>query len=75
MQNVEGLKLGVQELQRDLTLRRCLAKEAALGALKTKIFEVEDSLGKHLTAVEQKQPGLEKVSICIASLENKQCGF
>ena len=62
MQKVEGLKLGVQELQRDLTLRRCLAKEAAMGSLETKISQVEESLGKHLAAVEQKQPGLEKVS-------------
>ena len=61
MQNVDGLKLGVQELQRDLTLRRCLAKEAAIGALNAKISEVEDLLSKHLVAVEQKQPGLEKV--------------
>ena len=42
MQNVEGLKLGVQELQHDLTLRRCLAKEAALWALKTKIPKFMD---------------------------------
>ena len=61
MQGVEGLKLGVQELQRDLTLRRCLAKEAAIGSLDARISEVEESLSKHLTEVEQKQPGLEKV--------------
>lgn len=60
MQGVEGLKLGVQELQRDLTLRRCLAKEAAIGSLDARISEVEESLSKHLIEVEQKQPGLEK---------------
>ena len=63
MHSVDGLKLGVQELQRDLTLRRCLAKEAAINTLDDKISGVEELLSKHLIVVEQKQPDLEKVCL------------
>ena len=65
MHSVDGLKLGVQELQRDLTLRRCLAKEAAINTLDDKISGVEELLSKHLVVVEQKQPDLEKVCTAV----------
>ena len=65
MHSVDGLKLGVQELQRDLTLRRCLAKEAAINMLDDKISGVEELLSKHLIVVEQKQPDLEKVCTAV----------
>ena len=70
MHSVDGLKLGVQELQRDLTLRRCLAKEAAINTLDDKISGVEELLSKHLIVVEQQQPDLEKV--CTAVYPSQQ---
>ena len=69
MHSVDGLKLGVQELQRDLTLRRCLAKEAAINTLDDKISGVEELLSKHLIVVEQKQPDLEKVCTAVYPLQ------
>ncbi|XP_046326128.1 RING finger protein 207-like isoform X1 [Haliotis rufescens] len=60
LQKLEKLKSQVQELQRDLTLRRCLARRSAVEELKSVIDGVECQLEKHYGYIEEKQPTLEK---------------
>ncbi|XP_067659126.1 RING finger protein 207-like [Haliotis asinina] len=60
LQKLEKLKSQVQELQRDLTLRRCLARRSAVEDLKNVIDSVESQLEKHHGYIEEKQPALEK---------------
>ena len=61
MQKVEGLKVSVQELQRDITLRRSLTKDGFITDLRMQIGEAEEKLEQHKTYVESKQSGLEQV--------------
>lgn len=60
MHMVQGLKQSVQELQRDITLRRSLMKDLTIIDLKAKISETEELLSVHRTVMEEKQVGLEK---------------
>ncbi|KAL4217956.1 hypothetical protein ACF0H5_022695 [Mactra antiquata] len=60
MAHVDKLKQSVQELQRDITLRRSLTKDLTVCDLKTKISEVEERLDCHLSTMEGKQSDLEK---------------
>jgi len=62
--NTEKLKSLIQELQRDLTVRRCLAKITVVSELDVQIKSLQLSLDEHFTKNEQKQLLLEKVSIC-----------
>ncbi|XP_060075853.1 RING finger protein 207-like [Ylistrum balloti] len=59
-QMVERLKSHLQELQRDLTLRRCLTKQTVMEELQCKVEQVEQQLESHKIRMEQKQPHLEK---------------
>ena len=61
LQKLEKLKCEVQELQRDLTLRRCLTRRSAVPDLKESISTIEQQLQVHRDTIEQKQPVLEKV--------------
>ena len=60
----EKLKTLIQELQRDLTVRRCLAKITIVSELDVQIKSLQQSLDEHFTKNEQKQILLEKVCIC-----------
>jgi hypothetical protein len=60
----EKLKTLIQELQRDLTVRRCLAKMTVVSELDVQIKSLQQSLDEHFTKNEQKQILLEKVCIC-----------
>lgn len=60
MVSVDSLKQAVQELQRDITLRRSLTKDVTVTDLKSKISETEELLDVHLSTVEGKQPNLEE---------------
>ncbi|XP_041377186.1 RING finger protein 207-like [Gigantopelta aegis] len=60
LQRLEKLKSDVQELQRDLTLRRCLTRKSAIPNLKELISTIEQQLEVHRDTIEQKQPALEK---------------
>ncbi|KAJ8320853.1 hypothetical protein KUTeg_002440 [Tegillarca granosa] len=57
---VDKLKNNVQELQRDLTLRRCLARKSTVSDLISSISKMEDNIDLHYSKVEQKKPLLEK---------------
>lgn len=61
MQNVEKKKNDVQELQRDLTLRRCLSKGTVFSDMIISIEKLEHNLKGHHSILEQKHPILEKV--------------
>lgn len=61
MSSVDILKQSVQELQRDITLRRSLTKDVTVADLKSKITQTEESLDVHMSTIEGKQPGLEQV--------------
>jgi len=58
----DNLKQSVQELQRDITLRRSLTREVTVNELKTRISSTEERLEKHYTIMEAKQPNLEQVT-------------
>ncbi|XP_060584002.1 RING finger protein 207-like [Ruditapes philippinarum] len=60
MGSVDSLKQAVQELQRDITLRRSLTKDLTINDLKTKISQTEELLDVHFSTIEEKQPGLEQ---------------
>ncbi|KAH3826960.1 RING finger protein 207-like [Dreissena polymorpha] len=60
MITVNRMKQCVQELQRDITLRRSLARELTVSDLKAQIADTEESLNRHLAEVEAKQPSLEQ---------------
>ncbi|XP_045161431.2 RING finger protein 207-like [Mercenaria mercenaria] len=60
MGSVDSLKQAVQELQRDITLRRSLTKDLTISDLKTKITQTEELLDVHMSSIEEKQPGLEQ---------------
>lgn len=59
-QRIEKLKYNVQELQRDLTLRRCLIKTSALSDLQEEITDLQKDLDNLFLLTENKQPSLEK---------------
>jgi hypothetical protein len=63
MGSVDSLKQAVQELQRDITLRRSLTKDLTINDLKTKISQTEELLDVHFSTIEEKQPGLEQVRV------------
>ena len=65
MGSVDSLKQAVQELQRDITLRRSLTKDLTINDLKTKISQTEELLDVHLSTIEEKQPSLEQVILLI----------
>ncbi|VDI73166.1 Hypothetical predicted protein [Mytilus galloprovincialis] len=58
--STEKLKTQIQELQRDLTVRRCLAKMTMVTELDVQIEALQQSLQEHFTKNEQKQILLEK---------------
>ncbi|XP_071147746.1 RING finger protein 207-like [Mytilus edulis] len=58
--NTEKLKTQIQELQRDLTVRRCLAKMTMVTELDVQIEALQQGLQEHFTKNEQKQILLEK---------------
>ncbi|XP_052081989.1 RING finger protein 207-like isoform X1 [Mytilus californianus] len=58
--NTEKLKTQIQELQRDLTVRRCLAKMTMVTELDLQIESLQQGLQEHFTKNEQKQILLEK---------------
>lgn len=60
-QRIEKLKFNVQELQRDLTLRRCLIKTSAVTDLQEEIIDLKKDLDNLFLLTENKQPSLEKV--------------
>ncbi|KAL3862088.1 hypothetical protein ACJMK2_008082 [Sinanodonta woodiana] len=60
VQKVEKLKVNVQELQRDMTLRRCLSKITADTDITSMIKSIEEALDSHQMSLEQKQPVLGK---------------
>ncbi|KAK3104714.1 hypothetical protein FSP39_008469 [Pinctada imbricata] len=59
-QKLEKLKTRVQELQRDLTVRRCLSKTESFSVFQEEITSLEEMLEAHYQLTEQKQPALEK---------------
>lgn len=59
-QRIEKLKYNVQELQRDLTLRRCLIKTSAVSDLQEEITDLQKDLDNLFLLTENKQPSLEK---------------
>ncbi|XP_048747686.2 RING finger protein 207-like [Ostrea edulis] len=59
-QRIDKLKFNVQELQRDLTLRRCLVKASAMEDLQEEIAELQKDLDDLFLLTEKKQPTLEK---------------
>lgn len=59
-QRIEKLKFNVQELQRDLTLRRCLIKTSAVTDLQEEIIDLKKDLDNLFLLTENKQPSLEK---------------
>ncbi|GFN77005.1 RING finger protein 207-like [Plakobranchus ocellatus] len=56
----EQMKSQCQELQRDLTMRRCLAKKDEVLELGVKIEDIQSVLDKHYNTLENKLPLLEK---------------
>lgn len=60
LQKFDLMKSQCQELQRDLTMRRCLAKRDMVLQLGQKIEDVQTSLDKHYSTLESKLPLLEK---------------
>ncbi|VDI37712.1 Hypothetical predicted protein [Mytilus galloprovincialis] len=58
--STEKLKTQIQELQRDLTVRRCLAKMTMVTELDVQIEALQQGLQEHFTKNEQKQILLEK---------------
>lgn len=61
MSVTDSLKQSVQELQRDITLRRSLTREITVNELRAQITSTEERLEKHFSNMEAKQPCLEKV--------------
>ncbi|RUS90927.1 hypothetical protein EGW08_001324 [Elysia chlorotica] len=60
LQRFEQMKSQCQELQRDLTMRRCLAKKDEVLRLGVKIEDVQSNLDRHYSILENKLPLLEK---------------
>ncbi|CAI9743217.1 finger 207 [Octopus vulgaris] len=60
IQKLDHLKLEAQELHRDLTLRRCLAKKTVITDLRKIVSLLEEQLHRHHLNLEHKQPLLEK---------------
>ncbi|XP_059160437.1 uncharacterized protein LOC131944013 [Physella acuta] len=60
LQKLEQMKTQCQELQRDLTMRRCLAKKDEVLALTNRIEAVQNHLEAHYNILEQKMPLLDK---------------
>nr|XP_022343133.1 RING finger protein 207-like [Crassostrea virginica]XP_022343134.1 RING finger protein 207-like [Crassostrea virginica] len=59
-QRIDKLKYTVQELQRDLTLRRCLIKTSAVSDLQEEITDLQKDLDDLFILTDKKQPALEK---------------
>ncbi|XP_061197285.1 RING finger protein 207-like [Saccostrea echinata] len=59
-QRIDKLKFDVQELQRDLTLRRCLIKLSSVQDLREEITDLQKDLDDLFLLTEKKQPTLEK---------------
>ncbi|CAL1531172.1 unnamed protein product [Lymnaea stagnalis] len=60
LQRFEHMKVQCQELQRDLTMRRCLAKKDEVMTLAGSIETIQNNLDSHYNILEQKLPLLEK---------------
>ncbi|BFZ23795.1 hypothetical protein BsWGS_26834 [Bradybaena similaris] len=60
LQRFEQMKTQSQELQRDVTMRRCLAKKDEVIKLTVRIENVQNQLESHYNTLEQKIPLLEK---------------
>ncbi|XP_005094247.1 RING finger protein 207 [Aplysia californica] len=60
MQRFEQMKVQCQELQRDLTMRRCLANKEEVMGLSNNIELVQGQLDTHYSTLEGKLPMLEK---------------
>ncbi|XP_064610382.1 RING finger protein 207-like [Liolophura sinensis] len=73
LQKLEKLKSCVQELHRDLTLRRIMAKNCKVSDFKTEVAEVDEQLTKHCDHLEQKRIALEKHwEECLQRIGNEQ---
>ncbi|KAL8572624.1 hypothetical protein ACOMHN_016474 [Nucella lapillus] len=60
LQKFDKLKMACQELQRDVTMRRCLAKKEEIQRLKERIDGLQLQLESHFTVLHTKQQALEK---------------
>lgn len=60
LQKLEKLKIEAQELHRDMTLRRCLAKKTVITDLRNIVTFLGEQLHQHYANLEHKQTGLEK---------------
>lgn len=61
LQRFEHMKTQCQELQRDLTMRRCLAKRDEVLKLGISVENVQNQLESHYSTLQQKMPLMEKV--------------
>lgn len=60
IQRLEKMKIGCQELQRDVTMRRCLARKDEILQLQERIEGLQVELDSHYTTLDTKHPALEK---------------
>lgn len=60
IQRFEKMKVGCQEMQRDVTMRRCLAKKDEIIQLQQRIEVLQSQLESHYTTLDGKNPALEK---------------
>ncbi|ESO98529.1 hypothetical protein LOTGIDRAFT_142801 [Lottia gigantea] len=56
----EKLKIRVQELQRDLTLRRCLTRNDDVSTIRCNIEEIDKHLANHYSNIDNKQSTLQE---------------
>ena len=61
IQKFEKLKIACQELQRDVTMRRCLARRDEIQRLQDHIEGLQQQLEAHFTILDTKQQALETV--------------
>ena len=61
IQKFEKLKIACQELQRDVTMRRCLARKDEIQRLQDHIEGLQQQLEAHFTILDTKQQALETV--------------
>ena len=63
IQKFDKLKSVCQELQRDVTMRRCLARKDEIQRLQERIEGLQQQLLSHFTILDAKQQALEKVGV------------
>nr|KAG5694950.1 hypothetical protein BaRGS_031233 [Batillaria attramentaria] len=60
IQRLEKMKISCQEMQRDVTMRRCLARKDEILQLQQRIENLQSQLDLHYTTLDAKNPTLEK---------------